>query len=401
MSACGQKAADTNPAPESGKGTNSDMAAGISKETPVVPVINSMAPSGKEASPQSWIILRFNTAMTAESVEKIEVTSGGWTGGPTTGEKIPGTWSTDNGQQYTFAPAQPLKPGSLVVVRPTSSVLSETGASLRINADKPFYSFLVDDGRHHGSREIKIPSIKKTNDGDHNIPMNITLPTDKGPYPVMFWVHGGGWNGGTLPASAVEFGNQANYLADHLGVAVVGVAYRTKGSAGTFSQAMEDVADAIQYIRDHASEYDIDVQRLGLYGGSAGTPLASLAAQRTPEADLFIGYNGIYDFVHNPGSKFGNGNDYGQREPSAEANSPIAHLREHPPAVLLLHGTKDKTINPQQSVLFGKAVQAAGGLAKVLLYEGEDHAFFNPGKLMELPTLYEVKEFIRDIFPLK
>jgi hypothetical protein len=37
--------------------------------------------------------------------------------------------------------------------------------------------------------------------------------------------------------------------------------------------------------------------------------LAALVAQLTPEADMFIGFNGIYNFESNPGSSFGSGND--------------------------------------------------------------------------------------------
>jgi acetyl esterase/lipase len=228
--------------------------------------------------------------------------------------------------------------------------------------------------------------------------MHLTVPAAGGPFPVMFWVHGGAWRGGTPEKSEVPPGNQAVYLANHLGVAVVSVAYRCKGSAGNFTQALEDVMDAIQYVRDHADEYGISTRRIGLYGGSAGTPLSAMAAQRTPEADLYIGYNGIYDFVPLARSIVGKHGDYGLTEPSAEANSAIYHLKSTPPHTLLLHGTDDQAVSPQQSAKYVEAIQAVGGQARLLMYKGEGHAFFNVGRPMELPTLYEVKEFIKQVW---
>jgi acetyl esterase/lipase len=199
----------------------------------------------------------------------------------------------------------------------------------------------------------------------------------------------------------VQSGNQAAYLADHLGIAIASVAYRCKGSAGNFTQALEDVMDAVQYVRDHADEYGIDTRRIGLYGGSAGTPLSALAAQRTPEADLYIGYNGIYDLVPLGQMVAVKHNDYGLTNPSVEANSAIYHLKPNPPHTLLLHGTNDQAVSPQQSAKYVEAVQAAGGHAQLLMYKGEGHAFFNVGRRMELPTLYEVKQFIKRVWEIR
>jgi acetyl esterase/lipase len=231
--------------------------------------------------------------------------------------------------------------------------------------------------------------------------MHLTVPATGGPHPVMFWVHGGAWRGGTLEHSEVHPGNQAAYLADHLGVAVASVAYRCKGSMGTFTQALEDVMDAIQYVRDHADKFGISTRRIGLYGGSAGTPLSALAAQRTPEADLYIGYNGIYDFVPLARAGWGKHDDYGLAVPSAEANSAICQLKPNPPHTLLLHGTVDQAVSPQQSVNYVQAIQKAGGHAQLLMYKGEGHAFFNAGRPMEIPTLYEVKEFIKRVWEIR
>jgi hypothetical protein len=49
-------------------------------------------------------------------------------------------------------------------------------------------------------------------------------------------------------------------------------------------------------------------------------------------------------------------------------------------------------------VLFAEAIRGVGGKARVVLYEGEVHAFFHPGKTMALPTLYEMKRHIQQVW---
>lgn len=365
----------------------------------MTPKIDEVFPKGKEVPADEKIRIVFNMKMAKGAQKNITITINGAKGVPLDSkyETVKGKWEVEDDKVFIFTPDKNLTPGNLICIDASEGIKSEDGQNLDISTANRFF-YIVDDNVRLGLKDIRIPVMKKENDGLHNIPMHITLPKEGGPFPVMFWVHGGGWNGGTPADSVVGAGNQSEYLAEHLGVAIVSVAYRCKGSNGNFSDAMIDVMDAVQYVREHAKEYNIDAERMGFYGGSAGTPLAALAAQRTPEAVCFIGYNGIYNFVENPGSTFVDTSQYGLQEPSARANSAIYNLKEAPPATLLLHGTNDPTINPQQSVLFAQAVVNAGGIAKVCLYEGEKHAFFNVGRLMELPTLYEVKEFIRKSF---
>jgi dipeptidyl aminopeptidase/acylaminoacyl peptidase len=43
--------------------------------------------------------------------------------------------------------------------------------------------------------------------------------------------------------------------------------------------------------------------------------------------------------------------------------------------VLLFHGTEDKAVPHQQSVVFAEAVKRRGGIAELVSYEGEGHGF--------------------------
>ena len=127
-------------------------------------------------------------------------------------------------------------------------------------------------------------------------------------------------------------------------------------------------------------------------GGSAGAPLAAIAAEEN-NALGFIGFNGIYDFVNDAGD-FGTNNNYKQNIPSEALNSPINLLTNTPTPTILMHGDADTTIDIRQSTLFTDAINAKGGNGETVVYPGEVHAFFNPGKPAFEDVLIEMVGFI-------
>ena len=79
--------------------------------------------------------------------------------------------------------------------------------------------------------------------GNLAIPIKIYLPkksVEKS--PIYFFVHGGGWNGGTqneVPSATLS--GDVNFLANELGIIYVGLAYRCKGNNATFADAINDL----------------------------------------------------------------------------------------------------------------------------------------------------------------
>jgi len=183
---------------------------------------------------------------------------------------------------------------------------------------------------------------------------------------------------------------------------VANVSWRSQDkSERTFAKATNDVSLAIQYVIDHAAEYGIDTSRMGLYGGSAGTPTSALVAQANTNITCYIGFNGLYDFVNRtPPYGFGGGTSFQQDIPSLEANSAALNVRADPPDTLLLHGSADTTIEHQQSLRYAEKIVEAGGNATALIYRDEVHAFFNDGRPMHLPTLHAASKHLRKVFGL-
>ena len=87
------------------------------------------------------------------------------------------------------------------------------------------------------------------------------------PTPLLFFIHGGGWTGGDKAGIAVE-----PFLKE--GISVVSINYRYTTQAQDVSPPVKaplhDAARALQFVRSKAGEWNIDPQRIGASGGSAG-----------------------------------------------------------------------------------------------------------------------------------
>ncbi len=288
--------------------------------------------------------------------------------------------------------------GALVTVKLDDGLTSTDGVALDI-ASRSEYNFIVKTGVSYGVETIEIDPMATVDfpQEGHKLPLKLVLPVQRDTkIPVHIWVHGGGWSGGTASTSAASLSPHGSYLADNLGIATLGISYRCKGSSGNFTLAMEDIDAAYQWAVANTETYNFDMSKVFFSGGSAGSPLASLAAQRYFSVIGFIGFNGVYDFVNDQGS-FGQWNGYGQEDPSAEANSAIFQLRNNPPATILMHGDEDTTIPYTQSTLFADKINSSGGEAITVIYPGQVHAFFNLGKEEYEDVLYEMVNFMTKV----
>jgi acetyl esterase/lipase len=238
----------------------------------------------------------------------------------------------------------------------------------------------------------------------HSLTLEVDIPKlTTGPHPFIIWVHGGAWvNGGTT-----AFVNQSLYLASR-GIAGVRITYSVISQGGDFNQGMQELADAFAFVQAHATEWELDMTRFGYAGGSAGTPLSSLAAmkQNGNGCKLYMGCNGIYDFQHNLAGAFGDGSSpYLSSYPTKESRDVISAINYIPsnpqniPAVAFFHGTADFTISHFQSVAFCDAISKKGGRAEKNIYNYYVHAFFNRGATdMYEDVILKMYAFAKSVF---
>ena len=101
--------------------------------------------------------------------------------------------------------------------------------------------------------------------------LDLFLPAaGNGPFPLVVWIHGGGFSGGT---KALATGAAARRLVDR-GFAIASLEYRLSGEA-LFPAAVLDLKAAIRHLRANAGNYRIAPERIGAWGSSAGGHLAA------------------------------------------------------------------------------------------------------------------------------
>ena len=94
-------------------------------------------------------------------------------------------------------------------------------------------------------------------------------PSDQ-PTPLLFFIHGGGW----VTGDKKNPGSLAQCLK--AGISVVSINYRYSwqahlaGVMPPVQWPLQDAARALQFVRSKAAEWNIDKQRIGASGGSAG-----------------------------------------------------------------------------------------------------------------------------------
>jgi len=183
------------------------------------------------------------------------------------------------------------------------------------------------------------------------------------------------------------FAHWGPYLAAR-GYALYAVSYRLAGKGKkTYPQAVGDVCAAVQFVRGEAQAFNLDGQRIGLIGASAGAHLASMSALVSPKVKALVGVYGVYDmaanWVHfqaqtpseNPTDIFIGVTPMQDRKVYFEA-SPISYatIANNHVAVLLSWGTEDDLVNSkQQSEAFLLALKQAGFFARTAVGPGAPH----------------------------
>ncbi len=106
---------------------------------------------------------------------------------------------------------------------------------------------------------------------------DLRLPVGKGPHPVIVLLHGGCWR----DFVSLQYLDSLAEALTELGIATWNVEYRRVDSPDTaWPATFEDVAQATDFLRTIAPEYDLDLSRVLVPGHSAGGHLATWLAAR-------------------------------------------------------------------------------------------------------------------------
>lgn len=222
--------------------------------------------------------------------------------------------------------------------------------------------------------------------------LDLFIP-DKAKWPILIFVHGGGWNTGDKELTvggADVYGNIGRFFASR-GVGVAVINYRLLPKVGWRDQ-VQDVARAVAWINSHIAEYGADAGRLFLSGHSAG---AQLAIRVALDASYLENLGQSPDIVCGVISVSGAGLDlademtyelgedlsyyekrFGAGEPGdgwKNEASPIYFARsDAPPFLILYAGGESKGLQRQSQLLYD-TLSGHGTKSHVVVVPGESH----------------------------
>lgn len=206
-------------------------------------------------------------------------------------------------------------------------------------------------------------------DARHNLKLDAYIPTGKGPHPAVVIVHGGGW----------EAGDKVTYVTPlfeplaKAGFAWFSIDYRLTPQVRHPDQ-IADLQKAIGFVRDYSKTFRIDPNRLAVIGESASGQIVALSAvksgsssygrpsanrrsgqspginpERFASISAAVSFYGVYDFEPMakeltprsvPVRLFGL-NHFDDLLPLMRKYSPLHHVRDVGPPLLLICGTRD------------------------------------------------------------
>ena len=223
-------------------------------------------------------------------------------------------------------------------------------------------------------------------------------PADK-PLPVIVWIHGGAWLGGS------KAGNPAARFARQ-GYASASINYRLSQEA-KFPAQIHDCKAAIRYLRANAKQHNLDPARIAVWGSSAGGHLVALLGtsggvkelegdvggnlDQSSAVQAVVNWFGPTDLTmmgkqatadstmdhdspKSPESLLIGGAVQENKEKAAKAN-PITYVvdgRAYPP-FLIMHGDKDNLVPHGQSELLYAALKRVGAEVTFKTVVGAGH----------------------------
>ena len=190
-----------------------------------------------------------------------------------------------------------------------------------------------------------------------------------GPRPLVLMIPGGSWSGGNK--------EQLSAINRHLaraGWAVAAMDYR-HAPKFPFPAALDDVFRALDFLKAHALELQLDPSRIVLIGRSAGAQLALCAAYSGREpairgvvdfygpADLILGYEKpSRRWVIDSKQTLQNylGGSPAQKPTEYAAGSPLNFVNLTTPPTLIIHGGLDPIVWPAQSEVLAARLTSEG-----------------------------------------
>jgi alpha-L-fucosidase 2 len=199
--------------------------------------------------------------------------------------------------------------------------------------------------------------------------LDAAIPPGPGPFPAVVIVHGGGWVRGDRRTDVAPLFRPL----EDAGIAWFSVDYRLLRNFSEFSAPIDDVRNAVVWVRQHANQYHVDPDRVVLIGESAGGQLAAMAALNPKPGGSVQGVVAFYAPTNLAALAKNSDLIPSQVRASLMGTplealllaglrqlSPIEKVAPGAPPFLLIHGTGDGLVPFSQSQAMCARLKAAG-----------------------------------------
>lgn len=216
----------------------------------------------------------------------------------------------------------------------------------------------------------------QTLQGDLYLPQGLITPR-----PAVLMVHGGGWERRTR----ADMDGIASKLAKR-GYAVFNISHRF-APQWQFPAQINDLAQAVRWLKANAEQYGIDANRIGGWGYSSGAHLVAMLATLSPGDAHYPGDNTRLDAVVLGGTpadlrKFEGGRLVPQFLGTTQAQdfsvyeqaSPTWLVSADDPPTFLYHGGLDLLVSADHAREMKAALDAAGVPAELYIARLREHA---------------------------
>jgi acetyl esterase/lipase len=233
--------------------------------------------------------------------------------------------------------------------------------------------------------------------------LDIYAPRQGQDRPVVIFWYGGSW----VKGKKSQYRFVGTTLAER-GIVAVLPDYRLYPQV-TFPAFDEDGARAVAWVEQHVQQFGGDPREIVLMGHSAGGHTAAFLAFNheflrkygaDPDSIVgLVGLSGTYVLVPETDTEKAT-----FPPPYTEADwQPIRFVDAHSPPTLLLHGTDDKEVLPQEAIQLRDAMLALHLRVELHLYEHHGHgdtvAPFAPIARWRSPALKDTLAFIESVTP--
>ena len=271
--------------------------------------------------------------------------------------------------------------------------------------------------------------------GFRPLKMDIWLPRNAAaPTPLVLWVHGGAFQLGDRRELPPTFAPGAVFrLLNEAGIACATADYRHSLEA-PFPAQLHDLKAAVRYLREFAGHLNIDPERFGAWGESAGGHLVALLGLTGNRGDLegglgaqghpssvsavvdFYGVSSLLDIppINTPDGLFPpaltaavppgrslqpeNMLVGGSDDPELlAAASPVSYVTADAAPFLLVHGDSDGLVPHSQTDLLAAALAKANVEHEVVTIKGGDHCFFGAEDQLDTILAAAVDYFSRKL----